>query len=1026
MPSRNTIEIVINAKDNASEVIKKLVGNTQSIGKIATAGIVAGFGVATAAVTGFATKGLQEFMKFEQGMQEVFSLLPGISQDAMDDMIVQVENLSMRFGVLPEKTIPALYEALSAGIPQDNVFDFLEIANKAAIAGVTELDTAVNGISSAMNAYGHDVLSAGKASDIMFQTVKFGKTTFEELSNSLYNVSPTAAALGVTFEDLNAQIAAITAQGTPTSVATNQMRQMFVELSKAGGKTAETFQQLAGKTFKQFIAEGGNTQDALQLLEKHAKDTGIGINDLFGSVEAGAAALSLTGNNTERFTGFLEEMANASGSTEEAFKTMSKSLQFQVNRLNAKMSVLYKTIGEKLAPSFARPIEAAGNLVGWFNDLIDGGTSLEDFISYDIPKAFRPFLTVVLKASTVIKDLVSDITRFVGSLKAGIDPLNALFTLLMDFGLSTNTGLAIMGIVNAFADLRGILEFIINPLKAFIKENVKAQDILLALGFAISTVVIPAVIALVVASTPLLLTFGLLVAGAVLLRKAWEKNFLGIRDKVSKALIFVETKLTDLRATLWNTLGDPGDDPVQAFINKFKSLSFIQGLLDKFTKLKDSLLPLFKEIGNALSRIDFGQLFNIGTTLISLTTPLGIIKTLFETIFNVSIFDLFIEGINKVTDLLANLNSGKSLQESLGIEDSSVIGTLINQITGFIGGLIEFIQKQAIPALQAFGRWFLEDALPSVVNFISSTVIPIIQTFIGFIQRIWTDVSPFLQNLANWFLTDVLPLVVNFINTVLIPVFEDIIGWMQQLWTAVSPYLEDLYEWFVEDALPGIINFLENTVTPIISDFIEILKTIWTSVEPIISLLVDWFVTTGLPLVTDFITGTVVPIVEDFIQTLKDIWTAVSPGLESFKNGIRNVFNWIKDNVIQPIINRINEFVQTLRNLGIIQGNTQAAVTSAYNNQNYGSAGFIGAPNIGAQFGSFNGMPYVPRDGMIRKLHQGERVLTKDENQAYSSGQNGNTYNTITLSFPNVSSQEQADNNSKLYVNALRKQGIDI
>jgi len=79
----------------------------------------------------------------------------------------------------------------------------------------------------------------------------------------------------------------MTAQGTPTSVATTQVRQALVELSKEGGKASDTFQEVSGKTFKDFIAEGGNVQDALQLMEQHAKETGVGVNDLFGSVEAG-------------------------------------------------------------------------------------------------------------------------------------------------------------------------------------------------------------------------------------------------------------------------------------------------------------------------------------------------------------------------------------------------------------------------------------------------------------------------------------------------------------------------------------------------------------------------------------------------------------------------------------------------------------------------------------------------------------------------------------------------------------------
>lgn len=60
----------------------------------------------------------------------------------------------------------------------------------AAVGGVTELETAVDGITSVVNAYGDDVLSAAEASDLMFTAVKLGKTDFTQLSASLFNVIP--------------------------------------------------------------------------------------------------------------------------------------------------------------------------------------------------------------------------------------------------------------------------------------------------------------------------------------------------------------------------------------------------------------------------------------------------------------------------------------------------------------------------------------------------------------------------------------------------------------------------------------------------------------------------------------------------------------------------------------------------------------------------------------------------------------------------------------------------------------------
>lgn len=333
--------------DRSGSKLDGLVG----IAKKAAIGIAAGMAAgAVASVVSFAS--------FESSMNEVFTLLPGISKQGMDKMTGQVKDFSKEFGVLPDKVVPALYQSLSAGVPPGNVFEFLETAQQAAKGGVTDLTTAVDGISSVVNAYGDDVVSATQASDLMFTAVRLGKTNFQELSSSLFNVTPVASALGVQFGDVTAALAAMTSQGIPTSVATTQLRGLLVELSKEGTATSDVFKEIAGKSFKQFIAEGGNTQGALQLLEQHAKDTGVGVNDLFGSVEAGGAALALTGKGTETFTNALTGMQDSAGATQAAYTTMDQGLSASFDRIKAAGSVFLLEVGERVMPMAAAGAEA--------------------------------------------------------------------------------------------------------------------------------------------------------------------------------------------------------------------------------------------------------------------------------------------------------------------------------------------------------------------------------------------------------------------------------------------------------------------------------------------------------------------------------------------------------------------------------------------------------------------------------------------------------------------------------------------
>lgn len=343
----------------------------KSLLSIGTVAVAAG-AIAGTALLGVGIASVKAFGQFETGMSEVFTLLPDLSQSAMGSMTTDVKDFSKEFGVLPEQTIPALYQALSAGVPKDNVFEFLEVAQKAAVGGVTDLEVAVDGITSVINAYGPSVLSASKASDLMFTTVKLGKTNFEQLSSSLFNVIPTAASLGVSFEDVSASLASITLQGTPTSVATTQIRSALVEASKGGTKLSEALIALTGKSFPQLVAGGMDIGTIFDTLRKSMPDQQF--KDLFGSVEALNAVLGITGPNAAGFAANLAAMKNSTGATDLAFQTMNQTLGASINKLKAFGAVFLIDIGEKLAPAVALFVNALVMLLNsqFVTDMIEG------------------------------------------------------------------------------------------------------------------------------------------------------------------------------------------------------------------------------------------------------------------------------------------------------------------------------------------------------------------------------------------------------------------------------------------------------------------------------------------------------------------------------------------------------------------------------------------------------------------------------------------------------------------------------
>lgn len=373
---------------NLSRALRKASGEVAGFaGKVGRLGAQAGVAFGAAAVA-IGVQGVRAAADFETSMREVMTLLPGVGDTVFGELSDQVKTFSKEFGVMPEKVVPALYQALSAGVPKDNVFEFLEVAQQAAKGGVTDLETAVDGITSVVNAYGSEVISAAEASDLMFTAVRLGKTDFGQLSASLFQVAPIAAGVGVDFQDVTAALANLTAQGVPTRVAATQLRGAFAELAKEGSVADAAFRELSGKGFAAFVADGGDVQQAFQIMADGAETSGVSVLDLFGSIEAGQAVLALTADGGESFAATLAEMGSSAGATEAAFGTMDQGMAANFDRIKANLAVLTIEIGEKLAPVV---LAASDFIVDHFDEMVEAVLRVKDS-AVDLVKKHWPLL----------------------------------------------------------------------------------------------------------------------------------------------------------------------------------------------------------------------------------------------------------------------------------------------------------------------------------------------------------------------------------------------------------------------------------------------------------------------------------------------------------------------------------------------------------------------------------------------------------------------------------------------------------
>lgn len=287
------------------------------------------------------------YRAFEYQIAEVSSILDSTTRETLPAMEVGISSLSVKYGKSVGDMTKGLYDIVSAAFDAKDAMGLLDVVTKAAIAGVTTVTSAVETITGVLNAYGLSAAHAAEVSDVLFQAVIRGVFTFKELESSLGYVTPIAANLGVSLEEVTAAMSTATRQGqhidsvtrglgllmqgivNPTEQASEAAKQYGIDMSATGlriGGLTEFFNQLSVATKKY----------GMQILP-----------ELIGNMRSLRVAMALT--SEAGIKGFVDDMGlmeTATGRTDAALASMMNTQQMMADILTQSMEKVNRSIGE--------------------------------------------------------------------------------------------------------------------------------------------------------------------------------------------------------------------------------------------------------------------------------------------------------------------------------------------------------------------------------------------------------------------------------------------------------------------------------------------------------------------------------------------------------------------------------------------------------------------------------------------------------------------------------------------------------
>lgn len=322
---------------------------------------------ASSQLTNLAQSAIRNGSVYETSLAKV-GTIADLGKLSIQKLGSQITDMSNTMGIAATDIAEATYQAISAGQDTANAVEFAGQAAKLATAGFTSTTSAVDILTTALNAYGLSADQATHVSDVLLTTQNLGKTSVDELSSSMGRVIPLAAAYNVSVENLSSGLAVMTANGIATAEATTYTKSMLNELGDTGSTVGKILQQQTGKSFAQLSADGKSLGDVLQVLYDSVGDDGTAFAGLWSSVEAGTGALSLVSGGADKFNGVLAQMVDSAGATDTAYQTMTDTFQHSMESLQTTAENLSIDLFEAMEPGL---MEAAN----WGTDCLNTLTS---------------------------------------------------------------------------------------------------------------------------------------------------------------------------------------------------------------------------------------------------------------------------------------------------------------------------------------------------------------------------------------------------------------------------------------------------------------------------------------------------------------------------------------------------------------------------------------------------------------------------------------------------------------------------
>jgi len=314
-------------------------------------------------------------LDFQKPMTDIEAL---VGMTAKQVAKVKREILAMAPDVArsPQELAEAYYFIASSGLKGASAMKALRASAIASAAGLGETKVIADAVTSAINAYGEENLSATKAVDILTAAVREGKAEPDQFAGAIGRVIPVAQAMGVSFGEVAGTMAALSLNGTDANEAVTQITaglSAAIKPTKQGVEALKSVDMTYADLRKQIADKGLITvfNELSQAFGGNVEQVG----KVFGNVRALRGEMTLTGPSAKKYAKIVREVAGASGDAARAAAIALEKPGAKLQRAWVAIQASLIKAGDIIVPVLAKVADAVTKVAQAFDRLPEGTQS---------------------------------------------------------------------------------------------------------------------------------------------------------------------------------------------------------------------------------------------------------------------------------------------------------------------------------------------------------------------------------------------------------------------------------------------------------------------------------------------------------------------------------------------------------------------------------------------------------------------------------------------------------------------------